>query len=266
MRRCRGLPLLELVPGGCRGTLGWGGVGVSVVHWFALIWRSLSWTRIHQASPRLLFTCPVKESHKRSPAATLCAQCDALSYCNTTAGEASTLLLPGFSCLLTGDTLEGLQQRTAAYILKGPAVAWVGGLWSPQQAQQESAGAEPSGRKLLGRAGSRSLASQRHSSGSRSAAGVSLPAPLRQLGGGAADSGSGSDSGSRRRALLQGGDAAAADGIWLHFTRENNTLYRGPSLAGPPLVAVDEADCATECSNQPSCTQWALCPANETQG
>ena len=189
-------------------------------------------------------------------------QCDALSYCNTTAGEASTLLLPGFSCLLTGDTVEGLQQRTAAYIMKGPAVAWMGGLWSPQQAQQEAAGAEPSGRKLLGRAGSRSLASQRHSSGSRSAAATSLPAPLRQLGGGAAGSGSGN----RRRALLQGGEAAAPDGIWLRYTRENNTLYRGPSLAGPPLVAVDEADCATECSKQPNCTQWALCPANETQG
>ncbi|PRW57815.1 EGF domain-containing [Chlorella sorokiniana] len=183
--------------------------------------------------------------------------CDALSYCNTTAGEASTLLLPGFSCLLTGDTVEGLQQRTAAYIMKGPAVTWVGGLWSPQQAQQGSADGAASGRKLLGRAGGPALTAQQHSAGSGAAA-AGLPAPLLQLGG--------SGSSGRRRALLQGGDSTNADGIWQQYTRENNTLYRGPSLAGPPRVAVDEADCATECSKQPNCTQWALCPASETKG
>lgn len=207
--------------------------------------------------------------HDSSPAHARChahVQCDALSYCNTTAGEATSLLLPGFSCLLTGDTVEGLQQRVAAYIMKGPAVAWMGGLWSPQQAQQAQQGstaAEPSGRKLLGRASSRTSASHSRSADSGSA-GAGLPAPLLQLGGGG---GAGAVAGSRcRRALLQGGDSTTADGIWLRYTRENNTLYRGPSLAGPPLVAVDEADCATECSKQPNCTQWALCPANETSG
>lgn len=193
-------------------------------------------------------------------------QCDALSYCNTTAGEASTLLLPGFSCILTGDTVEGLQQRAAVYVMRGPAVSWMGGLWSPQQAEQGNPAGELSGRKLLGRSSGRGAAGHRHSvaGGSAAAAGAAgLPAPLLQLG---ANGGSG-----RRRALLQGDDFTAAapegsDAIWLRYSRENNTLYRGPSLAGPPLVAVDEADCATECSKHPNCTQWALCPANETQG
>ena len=129
--------------------------------------------------------------------------------------------------------------------MQGPAVPWTGGIWSPQQGQQGAAAGEPSGRKLLARRGGAASSVPR--------AGVTTSL-VRRLAGGAR----------RARVLLQG--TGPASDIWQRYTRENNTLYRGPSLATTPLVAVGEEDCAAECAKQPNCTMWALCPASETKG